>query len=56
MEMLVRLVMDRVDVRLAKITGQKERQFEIVVVDDEEELGWFARIGAKVLRFLHIID
>ncbi len=56
MEMLVRLVMDRVDVRLAKITGQKQRQFEIVVVDDEEELGWFARIGAKVLRFLRIID
>ena len=46
MEMLVRLVMDRVDVRLAKITGQNQRQFEIVVVDDEEELGWFARMGA----------
>lgn len=47
--------MDRVDVRLAKITGQEERQFEIVVVDDEDELNWFARLGARVLRFLHII-
>lgn len=56
MEMLVRLAMDRVDVRLAKITGQRQRQFEIVVVDDEEELGWFARLGARVLRFLRIID
>lgn len=46
--------MDRVDVRLAKIT-QEERQFEIVVVDDEDELNWFARLGARVLRFLHII-
>jgi hypothetical protein len=56
MEMLVGLVMDRVDVRLAKITGQKQRQFEIVVVDEDEELGWFGRLGARVLRFLRIID
>lgn len=48
--------MDPVDVRLAKITGQKTRQFEIVVVDDEEELNWFARLGARVLRFLRVID
>lgn len=46
--------MNRVDVRLAKITGQRERQFEIVVVEDEEELGFFARIGARVLRMLGI--
>lgn len=48
--------MDRVDVRLSRITGQNGRQFEIVVVDDDEELNWFARLGTKVLRFLRIID
>lgn len=42
--------MNRVDVRLAKITGQPERSFEIVVVDEEEELGFFARFGARLLR------
>jgi hypothetical protein len=47
--------MDRVDVRLARITGQ-DRQFEIVIVDDNQNLGWFARLGARVLRFLHIIE
>lgn len=49
--------MRRVDVRLAKITGEAPREFEVVVVDESrEQLGWFARLGAKVLRFLRIID
>lgn len=46
--------MNRVDVRLAKITGQPERSFEIVVVDEEEELGFFARLGARILRSVGI--
>lgn len=46
--------MNRVDVRLAKITGQPERRFEIVVVDEEEELGLFARLGAGLLRAVGI--
>lgn len=41
--------MNRVDVRIAKVSGQLEREFEIVVVDDKEELGFFARIAARVL-------
>lgn len=46
--------MNRVDVRLAKITGQAQREFEIVVVEDEEELGFFGRIGSRVLRSLGV--
>jgi hypothetical protein len=48
--------MNRVDVRLAKVTGQPERRFEIVVVDETKELGFFARLGARLLRLLKIID
>ncbi len=48
--------MNRVDVRLAKVTGQPERQFEIVIVDEAKELGFFARLCARLLRLLNIID
>jgi len=48
--------MNRVDVRLAKVTGQPERQFEIVIVDDAKELNFVARLTARLLRYLKIID
>lgn len=48
--------MNRVDVRLAKVTGQPERQFEIVIVDDTKEMNIVARLCARLLRYLKIID
>lgn len=47
--------MNRVDVRLAKMTGQ-EKHFEMVVVDDAKELGFIARICRRALRLLRLVD
>ncbi len=42
--------MDRIDVRLSRITGQTQRPFEIVVAEDPDELGWFARLIRRFSR------
>lgn len=36
--------MDRVDLRLARITGQTQRPFEIVVADDDSKRSAIARL------------
>ena len=36
--------MDRVDVRLARITGQTQRPFEIVVAEEQDDAGPLLRL------------